>query len=102
MSRGAFTAKKNARNSFEEGYEEIAKYAKSRNTEYEKLDGKYSVGRNTLTIRFKLFYSDGSTYLLKEEALAELRTLKELLDLGILTQEEFDMKANQLKRAFLD
>ena len=33
---------------------------------------------------------------------AELKKLKELLDLGVLTQEEYDKKANQLKSKILD
>jgi len=38
---------------------------------------------------------------LKEKATEELKKLKELLDLGLLTQEEFDKKAVELKKIIL-
>ena len=37
----------------------------------------------------------------KSNAIDELKKLKELLDLGLLTQEEFDSKANELKKIIL-
>ena len=37
----------------------------------------------------------------KEEAMLEVKRLKELLDLGIITQEEFDKKAGELKKIIL-
>ena len=37
----------------------------------------------------------------KEEAINEVKQLKELLDSGILTQEEFDKKAAELKKIIL-
>ena len=37
----------------------------------------------------------------KEEAMLEVKKLKELLDLGIITQEEFDKKAVELKKIIL-
>ena len=37
----------------------------------------------------------------KEKAIEEIKKLKELLDMGILTQEEFDEKAKSLKKILL-
>ena len=37
----------------------------------------------------------------KNNAIDELKKLKELLDLGIITQEEFDKKAESLKKIIL-
>lgn len=37
----------------------------------------------------------------KEEAMLEVKKLKELLDLGIITQEEFDKRATELKKVIL-
>ena len=37
----------------------------------------------------------------KEEAMLEVKRLKELLDLGIITQEEFDKEAVPLKKILL-
>ena len=37
----------------------------------------------------------------KEKAIEELKELKGLLDLGLLTQEEFDKKAAELKKVIL-
>ncbi len=39
---------------------------------------------------------------LKKDAIAELRQLKSLLDEGILTQAEFDVKSEKLKKIILD
>ena len=38
----------------------------------------------------------------KDEAIKEIKQLKELLDSGILTQEEYDSKSVDLKKIFLD
>ena len=37
-----------------------------------------------------------------EKIYSQLKKLKELLDLDILTKEEFDKKANELKKLILD
>ena len=37
----------------------------------------------------------------KGEAILELKRLKEILDLGIITQKEFDKKASELKKVIL-
>ena len=55
-----------------------------------------------VTITFKLLRQDGSEWLTKEDAITKLKELKELLDLGILTQEEFDKKVVSLKKIILE
>ena len=52
-------------------------------------------------ITFKIKNLDGSVVLTKEEVKKELLSLKEYLDLGIITQEEFDKKAESLKKILL-
>ena len=39
---------------------------------------------------------------LKKDAIAELRQLKALLDEGILTQSEFNIKSEKLKKIILE
>ena len=38
----------------------------------------------------------------KDQAIEELKKIKELLDLGLITQEEFDNKSKELKKIILD
>ena len=52
-------------------------------------------------ITFNIKNQDGSIVLTKDEAKKELIELKEFLDLGIITQEEFDTKAVSLKKILL-
>jgi len=60
------------------------------------------------TVYFKAYNKDGSIAvndadkkLEKQNIVAELKQIKELLDTGILTQEEFDKKAASLKNILL-
>ena len=46
-------------------------------------------------------YSRESETNTKQKAIDELKELKGLLDLGLLTQEEFDKKAAELKKVIL-
>ena len=39
---------------------------------------------------------------IKSDAIKELKELKELLDMGIISQQEFDKKAEKLKKIILD
>jgi hypothetical protein len=81
-----------------------------------KVKTRPKLGRNPkATVTFKLYNKDGTLALtteekyqqkkttvdLKEEAMLEVKRLKELLDLGIITQEEFDKKAGELKKIIL-
>lgn len=53
-------------------------------------------------ITFQVKNQDGSVVLNKDEATKRLLELKEFLDLGIITQEEFDVRATSLKKIILD
>ena len=58
-----------------------------------------------VVMTFKLFNNNGEVILNKEdrkEAVKELKSLKELLDLGIINQKEYDKKAKELKKIILD
>ena len=52
-------------------------------------------------VTFEVFNKDGSLVLNKDDAKKQLIELKEYLDLGIITQEEFDKKAVSLKKILL-
>ena len=43
-----------------------------------------------VTITFKLLRQDGSEWLTREDAITKLKKSKELLDLGVLTEAEFE------------
>ena len=53
------------------------------------------------TYLFRLKDASGNTLLSKKEATKELIELKKLMDLGVLTKEEFDSKAKSLKAIIL-
>jgi len=74
----------------------------------EKRNAPVAFGVARAIIKFKLFNKDGSIYLtneennsLKEDAKNQLIDLKGFLDIGIITQEEFDKKAESLKKILL-
>jgi len=81
--------------------------------EKRKIPGGIGIPR--AIINFMLLNKDGSPYeseedkklkikdaqLEKEYAIEQLKELKGLLDLGLLTQEEFDKKAAELKKVIL-
>lgn len=52
-------------------------------------------------MHFKVTNKDGSEVIFKSDAKKQLLELKEYLDLGIITQEEFDKKADYLKKILL-
>jgi len=54
-----------------------------------------------LIVDFNLFNKDGSLVIKKDEAKQQILELKEYLDLGIITQQEFDTKAVSLKKILL-
>ena len=54
-----------------------------------------------IVVTFKVFNKDGSLVLSKDDAKKQLLELKEYLDLGIITQEEFNTKAVSLKKILL-
>ena len=55
----------------------------------------------TVEITFKLMKLNGELLIGKEEAKKEILELREYLDLGIITQEEFDKRAESLKKILL-
>lgn len=55
----------------------------------------------SVLITFKVFNKDDSLVLNKDEAKKQLLELKEYLDLGIITQQEYDDKAASLKKILL-
>ncbi len=76
------------------------------NEEKNNVPVGYGVARTIIT--FKLTNQDGTIYqsdedknLLKANAKKELLELKGYLDLGIITQEEYDKKATSLKKILL-
>jgi hypothetical protein len=81
---------------------EIIKFTARNNYNY-KIISVEKIGNYTirLIVTFKVFNKDGSLVINKNEAKKELLELKEYLDLGIITQEEFDTKAVSLKKILL-
>jgi len=96
--------RKNATMSYnkKKGIEEVAIYAKDKYAEHEITNTAFNFTSFRMKIFFNLKNEDGSPYLVREEALKELKQIKELLDLGIITQEEFDKKAAIYKRVILN
>ena len=67
------------------------------NEEKQSIPGGFGVARALIT--FRVLNLDGSAFISKEEAKKNLLELKEFLDLGIITKQEFDQKAINLKKA---
>ena len=103
---------------FTTSYKKILRMAKEKIESYSKgLDLNFQIineeqtnvsiiGRTIIT--FKLFNKDGTIYqtveaknVSKDKAKKDLLELKGFLDLGIITQEEFDKKAVELKKILL-
>jgi len=92
--------------------EQITNFASSNSLTFKEVDVqllKAGIGVfPKAEITYALSNSDGTPYLSKEEksrnrekAIAELKSLKELYDLGLLTKEEFDQKSESLKKILL-
>lgn len=82
---------------------EVNEFSKQNNYDY-KIILIDNVGTSTfpkLVMHFKVTNKDGSEVIFKSEAKKQLLELKEYLDLGIITQEEFDRKADYLKKILL-
>ena len=90
---------------YKRGIKTIEMWTNSLNANYKVLNTdnvKVALGVNPkVTITFKLLRKDGSEWLTKEDAITKFKELKELLDLGIITQKEFDKKAKELKKIIL-
>ena len=91
---------------YKRGIKSIEEWTNSINANYKVINVdnvKTGLGITPkVTITFKLLRKDGSEWLTKEDAITKFKELKELLDLGIITQEEFDKKAKELKKIILD
>ena len=93
--------------------EKIKSYSKGLNLDYEIINTErknvpVGLGVARTIITFKLLNNDGTVAVSKldtkrdkDEAKKELLSLKEYLDLGIISQEEFDKKAESLKKILL-
>ena len=85
----------------------ITEFAANENKKYrikstEKLDVYSGWDRDPFVkITFELLNEDGSLVLTKDDARRQLLELKNFLDLGIITQEEFDKKSISLKKILL-
>jgi hypothetical protein len=92
--------------------EDIQSFSKGMGMEYKilstqksKIRERGSIGIPFVKISFNLLDSDGNTYISKKErkkqAKKEILELKGFLDLGIITQEEFDKTAVALKKILI-
>lgn len=94
--------------------QKIESFAKSEDKSFEILneerrDVKVSIGVARTIIKFKLLNKDGTPALnemdkmqAKNQAKKELLELQEFLELGIITKDDFDKKAEKLKKILLD
>ena len=83
---------------------QIEDMAKNYNANYKILStDKWGTFGNEANVRttFVLTNKDGTEIINKNDAKKQLLELKEYLDLGIITQEEFDKKAVSLKKILL-
>ena len=83
--------------------EEFQEFIKKNNYSYDVLADEYLHGAysNTTTFVFRLKDSLGNPLISKREAKREILEIKELLDLEIITQGEYDVKAKKLKAIIL-
>ena len=81
---------------------EIVEFTNRNNYNYEIISEE-NINRYLpiVIVKFKVFNQDGSLVLSKEDAKKQMIELKEYLDLGIITKEEFDKKAVELKKILL-
>lgn len=100
MSKGILGSQVNK--SFEIARRDLKDFAEKRDAIYNEIDATYNRNLNTIRLVFELKNQDGSLYLTRDEAIVAIKELMELLDLGILTQEEFDKKAEVYKKTILN
>jgi hypothetical protein len=97
--------------------EQMENFAKNNKYKYELIkvdEEKGGLGKYTTSINwYKVYELDGSLVSnkvneeaikepSKNNAIEELKKLKELLDLDLITKEEFDKKSKELKKIILD
>ena len=83
--------------------EELEEFCSRNNYSYEVVSSttKDSSTGDDWTFLFRLKDASGNPLITKKEATKELIELKKLMDLGVLTKEEFDSKAKSLKAIIL-
>jgi len=86
----------------------IKQFAESQNKKYKIISTEVTKYTGVLDspvpfalVTFELRNLDGSLFISKDDAKNQLIELKEYLDLGIITQEEFDKKVVSLKKILL-
>jgi len=85
--------------------EQIIELSNRQNLEYEIINIENSTTRSLdpkVEISFKLKTKEGDNFLSKSEAKKQIIELKELLDLGVLDEEEFNTKIIPLKKMILN
>jgi len=91
---------------YKRGIKTIEEWTNSLNANYKVINVdnvKAGMGITPkVTITFKLLRKDGSEWLTKEDAITKFKELKELLEIGVINQEEFDKKAEELRKIILD
>ena len=78
---------------------QITEFSKNNNSKYKILNTDHWYSATKIT--FALLNNDGTLMIGKSDAKKQLLELKKYLDLGIITQEEFDKKAVSLKKILL-
>jgi len=85
--------------------DELKRFCSRNNYSYDVVSNTTKYNREKFTYDwtylFRLKDASGNTLLSKKEATKELIELKKLMDLGVLTKEEFDSKAKSLKAIIL-
>ena len=84
--------------------EELKEFCNINNYSYEVVSNTKKVFEDIYydwIFIFKLKDASGNPLITKKEATKELMDLKKLIDLGVLTKEEFDGKAKSLKATIL-
>ena len=84
-----------------EALKSINNFANQNNYTFKTINVEKLKSVSNLIITFKVFNKDGSLVINKDDAKQQILELKEYLDLGIITQEEFDTKAASLKKILL-
>ena len=81
----------------------ISQFCNNQNADFKTLSEDMKGGENKkITITFEMRSKDGGYLMVsKKEAKREIMSLKEYLDLGIITKEEFAKKAESLKKILL-
>ena len=86
----------------------IKQFAENQNKKYKilstettKVEGILDSPKPFALVTFQIINQDGTLFISKEDAKKQLIELKEYLDLGIITQEEYDERAASLKKILL-